>query len=137
MIEESKTQEAVVSVGDRTVAGRWSSVRSGGGGGSSSDPERQAFINDAPANTTFRFCDNSIVSAKYTLISFVPITLFEQFRRIANLYFLIMSVLMLLGDLYPALWYSPISYSSTLLPLVFVLMCTMVRHRYFNVLSCI
>jgi hypothetical protein len=33
------------------------------------------------------------VTAKYTIASFVPKVLFEQFRRIANIYFLIVSIL--------------------------------------------
>ncbi|KAM7389928.1 hypothetical protein PAMP_023872 [Pampus punctatissimus] len=36
-----------------------------------------------------KFCDNRIVSSKYTVWNFLPKNLFEQFRRIANFYFLI------------------------------------------------
>uniref|UniRef100_A0A8C8S2B9 Phospholipid-transporting ATPase n=1 Tax=Pelusios castaneus TaxID=367368 RepID=A0A8C8S2B9_9SAUR len=36
-----------------------------------------------------RYPDNRIVSSKYTFWNFVPKNLFEQFRRIANFYFLI------------------------------------------------
>ncbi|XP_060039462.1 potassium/sodium hyperpolarization-activated cyclic nucleotide-gated channel 2-like [Erinaceus europaeus] len=45
-------------------------------------PETEAYIAQ-------RFCDNRIVSSKYTLWNFLPKNLFEQFRRIANFYFLI------------------------------------------------
>jgi hypothetical protein len=43
------------------------------------------------------FPDNSIKTARYTCINFVPRNLLEQFRRIANFYFLIMSALMIVG----------------------------------------
>lgn len=36
---------------------------------------------------------NRIVSTKYTLLTFLPQNLFEQFRRIANFYFLIMTII--------------------------------------------
>lgn len=36
---------------------------------------------------------NEIVTSKYTPLTFLPRNLFEQFRRIANFYFLVMFVL--------------------------------------------
>jgi phospholipid-translocating ATPase len=36
---------------------------------------------------------NRIVSTKYSLLTFLPQNLFEQFRRIANFYFLIMTII--------------------------------------------
>uniref|UniRef100_A0A8B9KQ32 Phospholipid-transporting ATPase n=1 Tax=Astyanax mexicanus TaxID=7994 RepID=A0A8B9KQ32_ASTMX len=39
--------------------------------------------------TPQRFADNRIISSKYTIWNFIPKNLFEQFRRIANFYFLI------------------------------------------------
>jgi hypothetical protein len=37
---------------------------------------------------------NSITTTKYSLISWLPKSLWEQFRRIANVYFLVISILM-------------------------------------------
>lgn len=37
--------------------------------------------------------DNRIKSTKYTLITFLPKNLLEQFRRIANFYFLVMTTI--------------------------------------------
>ncbi len=92
-----------------------------------SDPKameaRVALINKPEEN---KFANNSISTAKYNVITFIPLTLFEQFRRVANMYFLVMSLLMLLGTLYPVLWNSPIGYESTFGPLCFVLLATMV-----------
>ena len=39
------------------------------------------------------FVSNYISTKKYSLITFIPVNLFEQFRRVANIYFLIISVL--------------------------------------------
>ena len=90
--------------------------------------DRHANINDNAANSAHKFCDNSTSSSKYSLITFLPLTLFEQFRRVANFYFLILSILMIIGGLFPQLWFTPISYQSTFFPLLFVLTCTMVSY---------
>lgn len=37
--------------------------------------------------------NNRIVTSKYTILNFVPKNLFEQFRRIANFYFLCIAVI--------------------------------------------
>lgn len=44
--------------------------------------------------------NNRIKSTKYTLITFLPQNLLEQFRRIANFYFLIMTVIALVIGMY-------------------------------------
>lgn len=44
--------------------------------------------------------DNSIRTTKYTLLSWLPRSLTEQFRRLANFYFLIISILMVRGDVF-------------------------------------
>lgn len=70
--------------------------------------------------------NNSVVTSKYNLVTFVPRSLFEQFRRIANVYFLVISVLMMLGT-YTELFSSPLKPFSTIVPLVLVLMVTMFK----------
>ena len=37
--------------------------------------------------------NNAIATSKYTLVTFIPICIFEQFRRVANLFYLLISVL--------------------------------------------
>lgn len=39
---------------------------------------------------------NEISTAKYTLITFLPVNLFEQFMRVANMYFLLCAILQLI-----------------------------------------
>lgn len=39
------------------------------------------------------FQNNAIKTSKYNLLSFLPLNLFEQFRRLANAYFLFLLIL--------------------------------------------
>uniref|UniRef100_A0A182IMC6 Phospholipid-transporting ATPase n=1 Tax=Anopheles atroparvus TaxID=41427 RepID=A0A182IMC6_ANOAO len=70
---------------------------------------------------------NRIKSTKYTLLTFLPLNLFEQFRRVANLYFLIMTVISIVID-------SPVSPLTSLMPLVFVIAVTAAKQGYENFL---
>ncbi|EER17006.1 hypothetical protein Pmar_PMAR017886, partial [Perkinsus marinus ATCC 50983] len=63
-----------------------------------------------------------ITSTKYRLLTFVPLSLWEQFHRVANLWFLLVGVCQMLpSDL------SPTSEWATIAPLVFVLSLTMIK----------
>jgi len=42
------------------------------------------------SNAAQRFKNNGVKNSKYTVLNFVPRALFEQFRRLANVYFLLM-----------------------------------------------
>uniref|UniRef100_A0A182MFI1 Phospholipid-transporting ATPase n=1 Tax=Anopheles culicifacies TaxID=139723 RepID=A0A182MFI1_9DIPT len=70
---------------------------------------------------------NRIKSTKYTLLTFLPLNLFEQFRRIANLYFLFMTIISIVID-------SPVSPMTSLVPLVFVIAVTAAKQGYENFL---
>ena len=58
---------------------------------------------------------NSIRTGKYTVLSFLPVNLFQQFTRVANMYFLFIAFLQLIPGL------SPTSWVTTVGPLCFVL----------------
>ena len=58
-----------------------------------SETERKVRSNDHDYNATFSYANNYIRTSKYTLLSFLPLNLFEQFQRIANTYFLILLIL--------------------------------------------
>ncbi|KAE9037738.1 hypothetical protein PR002_g6395 [Phytophthora rubi] len=64
---------------------------------------------------------NTVRSSKYTTLNFLPKSLFEQFRRVANFYFLIISLLQLCTNL------SPTNEYSTIGPLMLVLTATMIK----------
>ncbi len=42
--------------------------------------------------------ENVIVTSRYSLLSFIPKSLLEQFRRLANVYFLVIGVIALIGN---------------------------------------
>ncbi|CAH9130070.1 unnamed protein product [Cuscuta epithymum] len=67
-----------------------------------------------------KYCTNYISTTKYNFITFIPKAIFEQFRRVANLYFLLAAIL----SLTPV---SPFSAVSMIAPLVFVVGLSMVK----------
>ncbi|KAM4537847.1 phospholipid-transporting ATPase IH isoform 2-T2 [Fundulus diaphanus] len=79
-------------------------------------PGAEAFIQQ-------RFPDNRIVSSKYTFWNFVPKNMFEQFRRVANFYFLIIFLVQLIID-------TPTSPITSGLPLFFVIIVTAIKQGY-------
>uniref|UniRef100_A0A673XEF7 Phospholipid-transporting ATPase n=1 Tax=Salmo trutta TaxID=8032 RepID=A0A673XEF7_SALTR len=70
-----------------------------------------------------RYPDNRIVSSKYTLWNFIPKNLFEQFRRIANFYFLLIFLVQVTI-------YTPTSPVTSGLPLFFVITVTAIKQGY-------
>ena len=68
-----------------------------------------------------------ISTTKYSLLTWLPISLLEQFRRVANVYFLAISILMLIGTYAPTLYSTPLNPYSTLATLVFVMMVTSIK----------
>ncbi|CAN6336564.1 unnamed protein product [Urochloa humidicola] len=66
------------------------------------------------------YSGNSISTTKYSVVTFLPKSLFEQFRRVANVYFLATACLAY-TDL------APFTSSSAVAPLVLVLLATMLK----------
>jgi hypothetical protein len=54
---------------------------------------RTIYVNNPLANKPFKYKKNNISTTKYNLITFLPKNLFEQFTRLANLYFLFIAIL--------------------------------------------
>ncbi|MQL70881.1 hypothetical protein Taro_003201 [Colocasia esculenta] len=83
---------------------------------------RIAFVNDPncfEANN-LNYPWNYVSTTKYTVATFIPKSLFEQFRRVANIYFLITGCL----SFTPLAPYTPVS---AILPLIIVIGATMVK----------
>lgn len=59
-----------------------------------SETDRQLQTNDHVYNSTFQYVNNYIRTSKYTLLTFLPLNLFEQFERVANIYFLMQIIIM-------------------------------------------
>ncbi|KAA8529495.1 hypothetical protein F0562_033706 [Nyssa sinensis] len=83
---------------------------------------RTIYCNDREANTV-KFKGNSISTTKYNIFTFLPKGLFEQFRRVANLYFLMISIL----SCTPV---SPVTPLTNVLPLSLVLFASLVKEAF-------
>uniref|UniRef100_A0AAQ4QMJ9 Phospholipid-transporting ATPase n=1 Tax=Gasterosteus aculeatus aculeatus TaxID=481459 RepID=A0AAQ4QMJ9_GASAC len=64
---------------------------------------------------------NEIKTYKYNVLTFLPLNLYEQFKRVANLYFLALLILQIIPDISTLPWYT------TLIPLVVVLGVTAIK----------
>ncbi|KDO21212.1 hypothetical protein SPRG_21329 [Saprolegnia parasitica CBS 223.65] len=86
---------------------------------------RLVHVNDDAANATLRttckYTTNWVATSKYTFYNFVPKTLFEFFRVVANCYFLVISILQL------STTWSPTNSYTTAGPLLIVLIVSMVK----------
>ncbi|KAJ1392318.1 P-type ATPase [Sesbania bispinosa] len=83
---------------------------------------RKVYCNDQERAmaSLLNYGDNYVRTTKYTLATFIPKSLFEQFRRVANFYFLVCAVL----SFFPVAPYSAVS---NVVPLVVVVAATMAK----------
>lgn len=98
---------------------------------------RSIFVNDeVPADYLDRkgrplkdkvFATNQNITSKYTILTFLPRNLLEQFRRVANIFFLFINVL----QFFPK--FSTISPGLVILPLIVVLFITALKDGYEDV----
>lgn len=94
-------------------------------GNSGGDPDLWNFnVNEANTHDR-RFIRNKIRTTKYTMLTFIPKNLFEQFSKMANVYFLFIMVLQIIP---------PISITggqpAILLPLLFVVAVSAVKDLF-------
>ena len=73
------------------------------------------------------FAANDITTSHYTAYNFVPKNLWQQFQRVANVYFLLIGMLQL-DVFFPGL--SPTHWSTTIAPLAFVLSINAAKEAY-------
>ncbi|EEC66932.1 hypothetical protein OsI_33542 [Oryza sativa Indica Group] len=105
-------------------------ARLGGGGASlRRQPQPQApsvrtiCCNDREANAPVGYKGNSVSTTKYNVLTFLPKGLFEQFRRVANLYFLMISIL----STTPI---SPVHPVTNVVPLSLVLLVSLIKEAF-------
>lgn len=99
---------------------------------------RVVFCNKPELHKTkpYKYPNNYISTTKYNVVSFLPKALFEQFRRVANLYFLLAAIL-------SATSLAPFTPASMIAPLVFVIGLSMTKEavedwsRFLQVSLCI
>nr|GMD18237.1 phospholipid-transporting ATPase 3 [Ipomoea batatas] len=84
---------------------------------------RTVFCNDPETTAIANFKANSVSTTKYDVLTFLPKGLFEQFRRVANLYFLMISIL----SCTPV---SPVSPITNVLPLSLVLLVSLIKEAW-------
>lgn len=85
------------------------------------EEERHLRANDRPFNLSYRYANNAIKTSKYNVFTFLPLNLFEQFRRLANAYFLVLFLLQLIPQISSLAWFT------TAIPLMLVLAITAVK----------
>ncbi|XXG48466.1 hypothetical protein AAC387_Pa02g2908 [Persea americana] len=84
---------------------------------------RTIYCNDRDANLITGFKGNSVSTTKFNVLTFLPKGLFEQFRRVANLYFLFISIL----STTPI---SPVHPITNVVPLSLVLFVSLVKEAF-------
>ncbi|GFO25333.1 phospholipid-transporting ATPase [Plakobranchus ocellatus] len=72
------------------------------------------------ANTETKYAKNVVRNQKYSIITFIPMVLFEQFKIFLNLYFLVMALTQIFPDLRTGYLYT---YWGPLAFVIFVTMC--------------
>ena len=78
----------------------------------------------------FSFSQNNYIkTSKYSILTFLPLNLLEQFQRLANFYFLCLLILQLI----PAI--SSLTPVTTAIPLIGVLMLTAIKDAYDDFVS--
>lgn len=71
---------------------------------------------------------NEVKTTRYTVLTFIPLTLFENFRNLSNIYFLVILIVSFLPI-------SPVSWIFQLLPLVFVILVSMIKSAIEDILK--
>lgn len=91
----------------------------------SDEEARFVYINEVDrTNDPIKFPNNSIRTTKYSILTFIPRNLFEQFHRVAYVYFLVLAGLNQVPQL------GVFSPAASILPLAFVLGVTAIKDAY-------
>jgi len=69
---------------------------------------------------------NTMVTSRYTIISFLPKSLFEQFRRLANVYFLMIGIIAAVGT-FSKVYESSVTPAGILFPMLLVILISIAK----------
>jgi magnesium-transporting ATPase (P-type) len=89
----------------------------------------EVFENDSEEDRQARaalFPANIMVSSRYNAFNFLPKSLLEQFRRLANVYFVVIGVIALIGQ-YSGLYQSAIDPAGILAPMMIVVFISVIK----------
>ena len=78
-------------------------------------------LNNPPANSLNRYSDNHVSTTKYNIVTFLPKFLFEQFSKVANLFFLFTAILQQIPSI------SPTNKYTTIVPLGIVFLVSAIK----------
>ncbi|PNT77491.1 hypothetical protein BRADI_1g63660v3, partial [Brachypodium distachyon] len=123
----ARTSRPSASVVSRSSTRRSASERAGGSQRDLRDEDaRFVYINDEPRTNAppATFPDNSVHTTKYSVLTFLPRNLYEQFHRVAYVYFLILAALNQVPQL------GVFSPAASVMPLAIVLSVTAVKDAY-------
>jgi phospholipid-transporting ATPase len=81
-------------------------------------------MGDHAANKARGYPSNFIRTSKYSIITFLPLNLFHQFRKVSNFYFLVNMIIALIPGV------SPINPATAVLPLLFVIGVALAKDGY-------
>ena len=79
------------------------------------------YINDNIRNKVFKLKDNTIITSKYNIFTFIPKGLLYQFSRLSNIYFLFTAIIQSIPLI------SPLTSLTAIIPLIFVLGVSLIR----------
>ena len=69
---------------------------------------------------------NIIISSRYTLLNFFPKNLLEQYRRLSNVYFLVIGLIAVIGE-YTSAFQTSIQPEGILVPMAIVIVISMIK----------
>lgn len=73
-----------------------------------------------------KYPPNLVITSRYTIVSFVPKSLFEQFRRLANVYFLVIGIIAAIGT-YGQIYESSLEPQGILGPMMLVIFISIAK----------
>ncbi|CAG9335514.1 unnamed protein product [Blepharisma stoltei] len=91
---------------------------------SDSNTKRILYVNGFELNQIHDFQSNYVSTTKYNLVTFFPLSLLEQYKRLPNVYFLIIVILQSIPQI------TPLRSWSGLVAVVFILAVSMIREGF-------